>query len=256
MEAAMTMNSPIPVAKPVVDEMTEVARRRSQPGYWTKVSLKARGLKIVLKLLAATMRIGKAGWEHVDRLRAEKRASVLAIFHGSQLIPLYLMRNRGITPMASLSSDGDFTTTVLHSLGYGAARGSSSRGGARALLEMVKLLKGGTDVAFTVDGPRGPRHIAKPGIVLLAQKSQAPVIPLGIAYEKAHRLKIWDRFEIPYPFTRAFFQIGKPFSIDPELGTDDGCRLVEAQLHAAMAEAAAGLVAMTGGNGAGGMSHG
>lgn len=236
-------------AKPVVDEMAEVLQRRSQPGYWTKVRLKARGLRIILKILSATLRLEKAGWEHLDALRAEGQASVVAIFHGSQLIPLYLLRNRGITPMASLSRDGDFTTTVLHSLGYGAARGSSSRGGARALLEMVKLLKGGTDVAFTVDGPRGPRHVCKPGIVLLAQKSQAPIVPLGIAYEKAHHLKIWDRFAIPYPFSRAFFQVGKPFRLDAGLTIEEGCRFVEGRLHAVMAEAGAGLAGMTGANG-------
>ena len=226
---------------PAVDPMADVVRRRSQPGYWTKVRLKAGALKMALKLLAATLRLRRAGWEQLDALRAERRTMILAIFHGSQLIPLYLMRNRGITVMASLSSDGDFTTTVLESLGYRAARGSSSRGGARALLEMVKVLRGGTDVAFTVDGPRGPRHVCKPGIVLLAQKSGSPIVPLGIAYARARFLKIWDRFTIPLPFTPAFFQVGRPFTVDPGLPIDEGCRLVEDRLNAAMAEAADGL---------------
>ena len=105
--------------------------------------------------------------------------------------------------MTSQNYDGEYITRCIQKQGYGAARGSSSRGGLKALAEMAHYLRKGRDVCFTVDGPRGPRYQAKPGPVLLARKTGDPVFCFHISLEKKIQLKSWDLAQIPLPFTRA-----------------------------------------------------
>src|SRR5436309_3099528 len=110
-------------------------------------------------------------------------------------------RNRGIVVMTSTNHDGEAIAQCIQRFGYGAARGSSSRGGFRALAEMAREIRRGRDTAFTIDGPRGPRYVAKQGPVLLALKTGAAIFCFHISMEHKVQLNSWDQFQVPLPFT-------------------------------------------------------
>lgn len=155
---------------------------------------------------------------------------IISLWHGSLFGVLYYYRVRPFTVMASLSKDGDLITKVLDSYGYGAIRGSSSRGGARVLLEAVKTLRKGNTVAFTVDGPKGPIHEVKPGIIKLAQKTGIPIVPTCMAYDKAITLHSWDKLQIPLPFSKSVIYLGKPLKIEPDISIEDGCKKLQSYM--------------------------
>lgn len=112
--------------------------------------------------------------------------------------------------MTSLNQDGEAIAQCIKRFGFGAARGSSSRGGLRALAEMAREIHRGHDAAFTIDGPRGPRYVAKQGPVLLAMKTGAAIFCFHISMKRKIQLKSWDEFQIPLPFTRALVLKAEP----------------------------------------------
>lgn len=126
--------------------------------------------------------------------------------------------NTGAGVMTSSSFDGEYIARIIERCGFRAVRGSSSRGGMRALLEMRKLIEAGQSVAFTIDGPRGPRHVAKPGPLLLARHTGAPICCLHVAVERAWVFHSWDRFMLPKPFSRVLLRIGPLLSV-PQKGS-------------------------------------
>jgi len=161
----------------------------------------------------------------------EKGPVILSLWHSDFLSSLYFYRyNKNVAVMASLSKDGDLITKSLDSLGYQTIRGSSSRGGARVLLEAVKKIKEGVTVAFTIDGPKGPVHEVKPGIIMLAQKTGVPIVPMSIAYQNAIKLNNWDGTRIPLPFSKSVVHIGKPLKIDNGISIEDGCKKLKAYM--------------------------
>ncbi|MEO7538777.1 MAG: lysophospholipid acyltransferase family protein, partial [Pyrinomonadaceae bacterium] len=107
----------------------------------------------------------------------------------------------------------EYIARFIQRFGYGAIRGSSSRGGARALVQMIKWMRGGHAMAFTVDGPRGPRYEAKPGPLILAKKTGNPIMPFVIEPKRYWQIKSWDKMQIPVPFTRALLVIGEPIYV-------------------------------------------
>jgi hypothetical protein len=147
-------------------------------------------------------------------------------WHSSLISSIYCHRKKNIVIMTSLSQDGDLLTQILYYLGYRCVRGSSSRGGMRGLLEMVKLLKQGENGAITVDGPRGPRHQVKPGAVLVSQKTDALLFPIGLAYSSCKKLNNWDKTEVPTPFSTVAMYTGKPFTISAKMDIKEGCELI------------------------------
>lgn len=152
---------------------------------------------------------------------------IFSLWHGCLFGCLYFYRHKNIAVMASLSRDGDLITKVLDSLGYQTVRGSSSRGGARVLLEAIKKLRNKTTVAFTIDGPKGPIHEIKPGIIKLAQKTGIPVVPLCPAYSRALTLHSWDHLQIPLPFSKVVLHIGKPLTIPADISLEEGCEMLK-----------------------------
>ena len=118
--------------------------------------------------------------------------------------------------MTSMNLDGEAIAQCIQRLGYGAARGSSSRGGFRALAEMARHIRNGRDAAFTIDGPRGPRYVAKQGPVLLAFKTGAAIYCFHISMKHKIQLKSWDEFQIPLPFTSAVVLQAPPIWAPPE----------------------------------------
>lgn len=145
--------------------------------------------------------------------RTPRVPSVYAFFHGQQMLLLGALDRRRVTVMVSHSSDGELQAGVMGRLGLSVVRGSSSRGGARALARLVRVLRGGGDVAFAVDGPRGPAGVAKAGAAGAAAASGAELLPVAaVASRTLVLLRAWDRFEIPLPFSRVVVVIGAPIS--------------------------------------------
>ncbi|NLI76994.1 MAG: lysophospholipid acyltransferase family protein [Candidatus Riflebacteria bacterium] len=214
-----------------------VDTRWDEPGYVSRVSLKGRAAAVFIRVLGSSLRLERVGWENNARALATGRPVVYVCWHGSQLAPTYAFRDRGIWIMTSLSRDGDIQTQSLNCLGYRTVRGSSSRGGSRALLEMVRRLRRGEATSMTLDGPRGPRHVAKPGAVLLAQRAGAVVLAVGARYGRAWQLHNWDRFEIPLPFSRVAVVTSEPFTLPPDLPVEEGTRRLADRLGECEAQA-------------------
>ena len=123
--------------------------------------------------------------------------------------------------MSSVSRDAEYTGRVIKRFGYGTARGSATRGGGRGLAEMAHCLDNGIEVAFTIDGPRGPAYVAKPGAVTLARHTGQPILPFHIAASSYIELPSWDRLQIPLPFTRAASFIGAPIYVPRDAASED-----------------------------------
>ena len=168
----------------------------------------------LIRVIGRTVRFEVVGWEN----HTERDPLVYCFWHNRIPIATYFWRRRGIIVMSSRSFDSEYIARFIQRFGYGAARGSSTRGARAALIQMIRAVKAGRSAAFSVDGPSGPLYVAKPGALLLAAKANAAVLPFSISLEKCWRLRSWDRIEIPKPFTRAVVVIGEPFRV--ESGTD------------------------------------
>lgn len=181
-------------------------------GRWRRVRIalvSALGV-LVVRALGITWRVTSDGRSGLDACRAERRPAVLTLWHGELLPLLWAHRGEGIAVLISTHADGEVIARVAHSLGCRTVRGSSSRGGARALLALVAELEGGHDVAVTPDGPRGPRRTFAPGAVVAALRARSPIVALGATADRAWRLRSWDGFVIPKPFARVRVAYGPP----------------------------------------------
>jgi len=135
--------------------------------------------------------------------------------------------------MTSRSFDGEYIARIISRFEYVPVRGSSSRGGAGALLEMHQMLEQGRSAAFTIDGPRGPRYVAKPGPVLLARNTGVRIVPFYIALDRPWVLRSWDGFMIPRPFSRALVRVGKAIAVPPD-ANDDALARYHAEMQSAL----------------------
>ncbi len=177
---------------------------------------------------------------HPALAAAEGAPWVLAFWHGEQFGLLAWPRRRHTVALVSLSRDGDLQARALARLGLAVERGSTSRGGARGLVAIVRRLRGGLDAAFAVDGPRGPLHSVAPGARLAARAAHAVLVPAASAGARVHVLaRTWDAYALPLPFTRVVVALGPP--IDPAVGDAEalGRAISEAS---ALARQAAGVV--------------
>ena len=180
----------------------------------------------VMQLLARTWRLRVR--HDADGLAAAQRSGVVyAVWHGLMLAPIWSYRNRGIQALASEHGDGEIIARILERLGYAPpARGSSSRGGLRGLMTLIVTLRGGTAIVFTPDGPRGPARVAQPGVFVAAHRADSVIIPVSMHAARAWRLRSWDRYAIPKPFTRVCVAFGGPFT--PRF---EGDRLAEGEIE-------------------------
>lgn len=156
----------------------------------------------LLRLLARTWRVREVGREGWRGRRAERQAVVVALWHGQMLPLLAHHRDEGVGVLVSEHRDGEIIARVVEAFGFATVRGSTSRGGSRALLEIVASLRRGREIAVTPDGPRGPRHHFAPGALVAAHRAGVPVVGVVAHVDRAWRLRSWDRFEIPKPFAR------------------------------------------------------
>jgi lysophospholipid acyltransferase (LPLAT)-like uncharacterized protein len=156
----------------------------------------------LVRLLGMTWRFRVTEDESVRRLRAAGQPIIFALWHGQLLPLLYRHRGEGVVVLISEHSDGEIIARIATAFGFGTVRGSTSRGAARALLELARVLESGRDLAVTPDGPRGPAKSYAPGALVVAQRTGAPVIGAVATTTSAWHLKSWDRFLIPKPFAR------------------------------------------------------
>lgn len=145
----------------------------------------------------------------------------------------YLFRGHGIRVLTSRSYDGEYIARIIERLGFRAVRGSSSRGAVQSLRELQRELEQGEFVAFTIDGPRGPRYIAKPGPIHLARVTGAPIFCFYVAVERAWILNSWDAFIIPKPFSRVHCYVRSPISVAAEADHDESLARMQAELEEA-----------------------
>ncbi len=163
---------------------------------------------VAIRLIAPTLRWTVSTEEGAEE-HEQAHPKIFVFWHRCVFAATWFWRNRDIRVMTSSSFDGEYIARIIEKFGYGAVRGSSSRGAVRALLGMHTELEQDRSVAFTIDGPRGPVYVAKPGPVLLARNTQAPLLCFHIAMEHCWELNSWDRFMIPKPFSRAHVRIGR-----------------------------------------------
>ena len=166
-----------------------------------------------IRLIGWTVRFDAEGMETFDRISARNEKAIMAFWHDRIFLATYYFRNRGIIVISSKSFDGEYMARFIQQFGYGAIRGSSSRGGSKALIEMIRAMRDGASIGVTLDGPRGPRHVAKPGAIVLAKKTGNPLVPFTVEAENYWTLKSWDRMQIPRPFTRARVIVGEPIYV-------------------------------------------
>ncbi|MBY0232973.1 MAG: lysophospholipid acyltransferase family protein [Gemmataceae bacterium] len=168
----------------------------------------------MIGLIGRTVRFEVEGWPNWEAATAGGHVPVYTFWHDGIFLSTYFWRQRGIVVMTSQSFDGEYIARFIQRFGYGAARGSSTRGSVGAFVEMVRLMRDGKPTAFTIDGPKGPRHVAKLGAVMLAKKTGHPILPFIVTPARYWTMsKSWDGFRIPRPFTRARVDIAPPLFV-------------------------------------------
>jgi hypothetical protein len=163
---------------------------------------------LALRLLASTWRMRVADGEPLAAARAGGKRVIFALWHGELLPLLWHHRGENIAIVISEHRDGEIIARIAESLGYSTVRGSSSRGGSRALIGLMREIDAGRDGAITPDGPRGPARVFAPGAAVAAQRTGALIVPIRASASRAWRLKSWDRFVIPKPFSRVQVSYG------------------------------------------------
>ena len=167
----------------------------------------------LINALGHTLRWRVEGLHHLDAIRASDRQPIMAFWHGRILTATFYFRRRGIVVITSENFDGEWIARIIERFGYGTARGSTSRGAKRAMLQLVRNMTKGKAAGFTVDGPRGPARVAQPGAVWLAKATGNPVLPFHLEASSHWTLRSWDRTQIPKPFATVALVVGEPLYV-------------------------------------------
>jgi lysophospholipid acyltransferase (LPLAT)-like uncharacterized protein len=189
----------------------------------------------VVAALGATLRWRTEGLEHFEAIVRSGRQPIMAFWHGRILPATVFFRRRGIVVITSENFDGEWIAGIIERFGYGTARGSTSRGGRKALLQLARDMAAGKPTGFTIDGPRGPARIAQAGAVWLAKTTGHPVLPFHLEANRHWTTNSWDRTQIPKPFATVALAMGEPLEVPAGAGDDalEAARLeLESRLHA------------------------
>lgn len=189
-------------------------------GYWA------------IRVIGPTLRVS-ISFEEGAQQTLGQRPLIGSFWHSCIIPATYICRDFGVRVMSSNSYDGEYMGRIIHRFGFVAVKGSSSRNAVRALLGLRRALEDGWTVAFTLDGPRGPRHKVKPGPVALARSSGVPLTMFHAAVDKAWVLNSWDRMMIPVPFSRVLLRFGKLIRVPEDSNDEDIARYTE-ELQAAL----------------------
>ena len=183
---------------------------------------------LAVLVIGCTLRWEIFGWGNWEAARRAGKGLIYTFWHREIFSATWFWRKRGIVVMTSQNFDGEYIARIIQKHGYGAARGSSSRGAGRALGEMIRCHRQGLDTAFTIDGPRGPRFVAKRGSVLVAKATGAAILCFHAAVRNRYTFrKSWDQTEFPLPFGRAAMFIAPPIVVAREAGEAELNRKLE-----------------------------
>jgi lysophospholipid acyltransferase (LPLAT)-like uncharacterized protein len=194
---------------------------------------------LFIRILGATWRIEWRGEEHLERARRMSARVIYAFWHGRLLVLSFSHRHRKIQVLASEHADGDLMGRTIEWLGFGHLKGSSSRGGARALRELSQVLKDGLEVGLTVDGPRGPRGVMQQGAVELSRLTDSVIVPVSNSARPRRLFSSWDRFQLPGIFARVVVSYGEPLLVGADADSEERQRLkstLEVRLNSLTAE--------------------
>jgi lysophospholipid acyltransferase (LPLAT)-like uncharacterized protein len=185
---------------------------------------------LLVRIIGKTLRYQVEGLEYLEEIRSRGHQPIYCFWHNRILAGTYFFRGREIVVMTSQSEDGEYIARFINKFGYGTVRGSSTRGGIGALVELIRLMKEGSPAAFTVDGPRGPKYEAKLGPVMLAKKTGNPMLPFSLECRRFWRVGSWDDLQIPKPFSRVLLVIARPIYVEAD-GLDESLEEKRLQLQ-------------------------
>ena len=188
----------------------------------------------LINALGHTLRWRTEGLQHYDAIVASGRQPVMAFWHGRILPATFYFRRRGIVVITSENFDGEWIARIIKRFGYGTARGSTTRGGPRAMAQLVRAMKAGKPAGFTLDGPRGPARVAQPGAVWLAGATGNPILPFHLEAANAWTLGSWDQTQIPKPMTTVSLVVGEPIEVTSD-ATDEEREATRQALEQALA---------------------
>jgi lysophospholipid acyltransferase (LPLAT)-like uncharacterized protein len=191
-----------------------VPEPRLSAAQFRKAGLIAGAAFPLIALLGRTYRWRVDGYHHYESIVASGRQPIFAFWHGRILSATLFWRDRGIVVITSENFDGEWIARIIQRFGYATARGSSSRGGVRALVRLKRDMDAGKSTAFTIDGPRGPARIAQPGAVWLSGATGNPMLPFHIEASRAFTARSWDATQVPAPFATIGVAIGAPIAVD------------------------------------------
>jgi lysophospholipid acyltransferase (LPLAT)-like uncharacterized protein len=189
----------------------------------------------IIALIGPTLRWEFRGGEHLDAIYRSGRLPIYCFYHNRILATTWFWRRRDIVVMTSKSFDGEWIARSIQRFGYGAARGSSTRGAVGALIGLNRAMRAGYEVSFTVDGPKGPLYFVKPGPGSVARKTGNPILPVSLILEKHWEVGSWDRFQIPKPFSRAMAVVAPPIDVARD-ADDEGLETARHALQHALDE--------------------
>ena len=185
----------------------------------------------LINAIGHTLRWRVEGLQHLDAIQASGRQPVMGFWHGRILPATFYFRRRGIVVITSENFDGEWIARIIERFGYGTARGSTSRGALKALLQLKREMKEGRAAGFTLDGPRGPARVAQAGAVWLASATGNPVLPFHLEASSHWRLRSWDRTQIPKPFSTVALVVGEPMDV-PQDASDEALERARLELEA------------------------
>ncbi len=204
------VDTPAPTAAPAEEEVPRFSLRQ-RLALWAISWAGYLAIRLIGPTLKVTVSIEGGGPPE-----SFIRPALYALWHRCLFLAIWWYRGRDVVVMSSRSFDGEYTARIISSLGYRPVRGSSTRGAVGAMISMRRELEQGRTVAFTIDGPRGPKYVAKPGPVLLAQKTGLPIVTFHFAVQRAWLLNSWDDLMIPKPFSRVLLRVGKLIQVPPD----------------------------------------
>ncbi|MBS1720581.1 MAG: lysophospholipid acyltransferase family protein [Armatimonadetes bacterium] len=207
--------------------------------WWRRVRPKVlqKVLHAVVRTLGKTWRVTVEG---LDETLQKQGGKILLGWHGRTVVATKAFYKRGYWAIISLSNDGDMQNTIYQRLGFRTIRGSTGRGGERALVESIRILRQGDVMVLTPDGPRGPSGIVQLGSLMMARKSGAWLVPCGVSAKPAFFFKSWDKHMVPMPFAKCLMIFGPPYQIpaDADEAKIEEVRLaLERDMHALQTEA-------------------
>lgn len=205
--------------------------RNTKFGFWLEKNFVSYLAWLIIQTISRTVKIKKVNFAKVEELFKQKKNVIYTFFHGEQFLLIFVHRNENVVIMSSLSRDGELQSKILSKFGFDIVRGSTKKGFVSSTKSILEKLSLGQNVAFAVDGPKGPVYKVKPGAVFLAQKTQFAIIPTRVRIKNKIQLNNWDKYIIPLPFTKAEILYGEPFFVKETESIKDVCYKLEQKMQ-------------------------